>query len=245
MDCVGGFLDIGWFQFVLKECVPVPGRHLQLSIPFYCIHPLLPVKCIQLPYRGCFPLFYGFLVLCPPTWRINTYTKAICSYALGWSVNTCVYACPPHFLSNCHAVGVVLVGDPVLYVIFCTKYELICSFNTFCTCIHLYYVQKTYKTTYEFHFQLVFSRRVRSVTSLRSSLAARRTGEHSLYVLGVLRVGDPVLYVKYCHFCTKYELICSFNTFCTCICPIYVQKTYKTTYEFHFQLAFSRRVRSG
>ena len=84
----------------------------------------------------------------------------------------------------------------------------------------------------------------RSVMSLRSSLAARRPGEHSLYLSGVLRVGDPVLYVSYCHFCTKYELICSFNTFCTCICPYYVQKTYKTTYEFHFQLAFSRRVRS-
>ena len=133
------------------------GRHLQLSIPFYCIHPLLPGNCIQLPYRGCFPLFYVFLVLCPPTWRINTYTKAICSYALGWSVNTCVFACPPHFLSNCHAVRVLLVGDPVLYVIFCTEYEL--------------------------------------------------------------RVGDPVLYVIYCLFRTENKLICSFNTFCTCICP--------------------------
>ena len=127
----------------------------------------------------------------------------------------------------------------------CTKYELISSFNTFCTVFAPIYVQKMYKTTYEFHFQLAFSRRsaVRDVT--RSFPVSRRPGEHSLYVSGVLRVGDPVLYVKYCHFCTKYELICSFNTFCTCICPIYVQKTYKTTYEFHFQLAFSRRVRSG
>ena len=82
------------------------------------------------------------------------------------------------------------------------------------------------------------------MTSLRSSLAARQLGEHSLYLSAVLRVGDPDLYVIYCHFCTKYELICSINTFCTCICPHYVQKTYKTTYEFHFQLAFSRRVRS-
>ena len=48
----------------------------------------------------------------------------------------------------------------------------------------------------------------------------------------------------HCLFRTEYELICSFNTFCTCICPYYVQKTYKITYEFHFQLAFSRRVRS-
>ena len=135
------------------------------------------------------------------------------------------------------SAGVLRVGDPVLYVIygyFCTKYELICSFNTFCTCISPYYVQKTYKTTYEFHFQLAFSRRV--VTSLRSSLASRRPGDRSLYLSGVLQVGDPDLYVKYCHFCTKYELICSFNTFCTCICPYYVQKTYKTTYEFIFSL---------
>ena len=68
----------------------------------------------------------------------------------------------------------------------------------------------------------------------RSSLAARRSWEHSLYISGVLRVGDPVLYVKYFHFCTKYELICSFNTFCTCIHSYYVQKMYKTVYEFYF-----------
>ena len=112
--------------------------------------------------------------------------------------------------------GVLRVGDPVLYVIFChfcTKYELICSFNTFCTCRHPYYVQKTYKTTYEFHFQLAFSLRVRSVTSSRSFPASRRPRERSLYISGVLRGGDPVLYVIYCHLCTKYELIGSFNTF--------------------------------
>ena len=140
----------------------------------------------------------------------------------GLAINTCVYACPPHFFSNCHAVWCSPVGDPVLYVIychFCTKYELICSFNTFCTCIHPYYVQKTYKTTYEFHFQLGFSRQVQGVTSLRSFPVPRSPRERSLYISGVLRVGDPVLYVIYCHFCTKYELICSFNTFCTCIYP--------------------------
>ena len=87
-------------------------------------------------------------------------------------------------------------------------------------------------------------RQVWSVTSLRNFPASRRPRERLLYISGVLRVGDPVLYVIYCHFCTKYELICSFNTFCTCILPYYVQKTYKTTYEFHFQLGFSRRVRS-
>ena len=114
--------------------------------------------------------------------------------------------------------GILRGGDPVLYVIychFCTKYELISSINTFCTCIHPYYVQKTYKTTYEFHFQLGFSRRVRAVTSLRSSLAPRRPGDRSFYLSGVLRGGDPVLYVIYCLFRTEYELICSFNTFYT------------------------------
>ena len=132
----------------------------------------------------------------------------------------------------------------IIYCHFCTKYELTCSFNTFCTCIHPYYVQKMYKTMYEFHFQLGFSRRVRTVTPLRSFPVSRRSGDRSLYLSGVLRVGDPVLYVIYCHFCTKYELTCSFNTFCTCIHPYYVQKMYKTTYEFHFQLGFSRRVRT-
>ena len=141
----------------------------------------------------------------------------------------------------------------MIYGYLCTKYELICSFNTFCTCICPYYVRKTYKTTYEFHFELAFSRRVRSVGFSRKRLGRdvtrsfpvpRRPREHSLYISGVLRGGDPVLYVIYFHLCTKYELICSFNTFCTCIHPYYVQKTYKTTYEFHFQLAFSSRVRS-
>ena len=42
----------------------------------------------------------------------------------------------------------------------------------------------------------------RSVTSLQSFPASRRPGEHSLYLSGVLRGGDPVLYVIYCHFCT-------------------------------------------
>ena len=107
------------------------------------------------------------------------------------------------------------------------EYELICSFNTFCTCRHPYYVQKTYKTTYESIFSLhspgesgpwvLPPSGVRDVT--RSFPASRRSGEHSLYLSGVLRGGDPVLYVIYFHLCTKYELICSFNTFCTCIRP--------------------------
>ena len=123
--------------------------------------------------------------------------------------------------------GVLRGGDPVWYIIYClfrTKYELICSFNTFCTCIRPHYVQKMYKTMYEFHFQLGFSRRVQPVMSLRSSLASRRPGDRSLYLSGILLVGDPVWYIIYCLFRTKYELICSFNTFCTCIRPYYVQK---------------------
>ena len=94
-------------------------------------------------------------------------------------------------------------------------------------------MQKTYKTTYEFHFQLAFFRRV--VTSLRSSLASRRSGEHSLYLSGVLRLGDPDLYVIYCHFCTKYELICSINTFSTCFHPYLRTENVQN----HVQISFS------
>ena len=90
-----------------------------------------------------------------------------------------------------------------------------------------------YKTTNEFHFQLGFSRRSAGCDVTRSFPVARRYGEHSLYISGVLRGRDRVLYVIYCHFCIKYELICSFNTFCTCIHPYYVQKMYKTAYELH------------
>ena len=174
---------------------------------------------------------FGMFVLCPPTWRINTYIKAIA-----------------HMLRFCHSIrlpscavkvlaGVLRVGDPVLYVIYChlcTKYELIRSFNTFCTCRHPYYVQKTYKTTYEFSACILPASPVHDVT--RSFPASRRPGEHSLYLSGVLRGGDPGLHMIYFHLCTKYGLICSFNTFCTCIHPYYVQKTYKTTYEFIFSL---------
>ena len=139
--------------------------------------------------------------------------------------------------------GVLRVGDPVLYVIYClfrTENELICSFNTFCTCICPYLRTENVQNHVCISFSgwILPASPVRDVT--RSSPASRRPGDHSLYLSGVLRFGDPDLYVIYCHFCTKYELICSFNTFCTCIHPYYVQKTYKTTYEFHFQLAFSR-----
>ena len=104
------------------------------------------------------------------------------------------------------------------HCLFRTEYELICSFNTFCTCIYPYYVQKTYKTTYEFHFQLVFSRRVQAVTS-HGVPPHPPAGGAFIISFGRSPSGDPVLYVIYCQFCTKYELICSFNTFCTCIRP--------------------------
>ena len=142
--------------------------------------------------------------------------------------------------------GVLRGGDPVLYVIYfhlCTKIKIICSFNTLCTCIRPYYVQKTYKTTYEFHFQLGFSRRVRSVTS--HGVSPHLAGRGSIhYIFRAFSEAETPFCTFYCLFRTEYELISSFNTFCTCFRPYYVQKMYKTTYEFHFQLAFSRRVRS-
>ena len=63
MDCVGGFLDIGWFQFVLKECVPVTWEKstVKYSILFYT--PLIAREMYSVPYRGCFPLFYGFCAM--------------------------------------------------------------------------------------------------------------------------------------------------------------------------------------
>ena len=145
--------------------------------------------------------------------------------------------------------GVLQGGDPVLYVIychFCTKYKLICSFYTFCTwatyylaCYYWYRVWPP-NVHHSVTYQCILPRRVWTLTSLRSFPVSRRPGDRALYLSGVLRVGDPVLYVIYCHFCTKYKLICSFNTFCTCIHPYYIQKTYKATCEFNFQLGFSR-----
>ena len=38
---------------------------------------------------------------------------------------------------------------------------------------------------------------------------SRQPGDRSLYLSGILRVRDPVLYIIYCHFCTKYEPVCS------------------------------------
>ena len=138
------------------------------------------------------------------------------------------------------------------YCHFGTKYELICSFNTFCTCICPYYVQKTYKTTYEFHFQLAFSRRVRFLGCSRRAVRDVITefprippnGGAFIISFGRSPSRRPRFVHFHCLFRTEYELICSFNTFSTCICPYYVQKTYKTTYEFHFQLGFSRRVQA-
>ena len=120
----------------------------------------------------------------------------------------------------------------MIYCLFCTKYELICSFNTFCTCRHPYYVQKTYKTTYEFIFTLDSPGEVQAVTS-HGDPSHPPAGGPFIISFGRSPRRRPRLYVIYCLFCTKYELICSFNTFCTCIHPYYVQKMYKTAYEFH------------
>ena len=47
---------------------------------------------------------FGMFVLCPPTWRINTYTKAI-AYMLRFGHSIHVYrSVPPHLLSKGHAV---------------------------------------------------------------------------------------------------------------------------------------------
>ena len=129
----------------------------------------------------------------------------------------------------------------VIYCHFCTKYELICSFNTFCTCRFPYYVQKTYKTTYEFHFQLGLSRRVQADDVITEFPRISPAGGAFIIYFGRSPSRRPRFVHFHCLFRTEYELICSFNTFCTCICPYYVQKTYKTTYEFHFQLVFSRQ----
>ena len=101
----------------------------------------------------------------------------------------------------------------VIYCHFCTKYELICSINTFCTCIRPYLRTENVQN----HVRISFSACIlpaspaRDVT--RSFPASRRPGEYSLYISGVLRCRYPVLYVIYCLFRTEYELICSFNTF--------------------------------
>ena len=174
-------------------------------------------------------------------WRINTYTKAIAHMLRFLLLNTCVLECsaaPFEQLSRClsscgqSSAGFLLVRDPFFVrdiLHFCTKYELICSFNTFCTCILPYYVQKTYKTTYEFHFQL--SRDV--ITEFPRSPPA---GGAFIISFGRSPSQRPRFVHFHCLFRTEYELICSFNTFGTCICPYYVQKTYKTTYEFIFSL---------
>ena len=129
--------------------------------------------------------------------------------------------------------GVLRGGDPVLYIIYfhlCTKYELICSFNTFCTCIHPYYVQKMYKTTYEFHFQLGFSRRVREFPHITLVWGA------FIISFGRSPSWRPRFVHFHCLFRTEYELICSFNTFCTCICPITYRKRTKLRMNFIFSL---------
>ena len=114
--------------------------------------------------------------------------------------------------------GVLRVGDPVLYFIyclFCTKYD---TFIRGPPNVWLV-ITGTGRWPPDVHhsvtYHCVLPRRVRSVTSLRSFPASRRPGERSLCISGVLLVGDPVLYLIYCHFCTKYELICSFNTLYT------------------------------
>ena len=128
------------------------------------------------------------------------------------------------------------------YCHFGTKYELICSLNTFCTCICPYYVQKTYKKLRTNSFSACILPASRDVITEFPRIPPAR----GAFIISFGRSPSrrPRFVHFHCLFRTEYELICSFNTFCTCICPYYVQKTYKTTYEFHFQLGFSRRVGS-
>ena len=41
MDCVGGFWDIAWFQFVLKECVPVTWETSTVEYSILLYTPLI------------------------------------------------------------------------------------------------------------------------------------------------------------------------------------------------------------
>ena len=96
-------LDIGWFQFVLEDRIPATGKTSTVKYFILLYTPLiLSGNCILLVHMGCFPLLL-VLVQCPPTWRINTYTKAI-AHMLRLRHSIHVYmSVPPHFLSNCHA----------------------------------------------------------------------------------------------------------------------------------------------
>ena len=104
------------------------------------------------------------------------------------------YGVPPHpaGVGSVHYIFQAFsrVGDPVLYVIyglFCTEYELICSFDTFIRVLpNVWHIVNHY----------ILPRRVRSVTSLWSSPASRRRGERSLYISGVLPSRRP-RFVRY------------------------------------------------
>ena len=147
-----------------------------------------------------------------------------------------------------NSTGVLRGGDPVWYVIYfhlCTKYEPICSFNTFGTCRHPYYVQKTYITTYEFHFQLAFPRRVRSVGFSRRKAGRDVITEFprtpppagaSIIYFGRSPWRRPCLVHYLLSFPYEYELICSFNTFCTRICLFTYIKRTKPRMNFIFSL---------
>ena len=149
--------------------------------------------------------------------RMNSFSACILSASR--DVITEFPRIPPAGGAFIISYGVLRVGDPDLYVIychFCTKYELICSINAFCMCIRPYL-------------------RTENVQNhLRISFSSPPVGGAFIIYSGRSPRRRPRLYIIYFHLCTKYKLICSFNTFCTCIHPYYVQKMYKTVYEFHF-----------
>ena len=69
-------MDIGWFQFVLKECVPVTWETSTVKYSNFILYTPYCQGNVFCYHIGVVSPFFMVFVLCPPTWRINTYTKA-------------------------------------------------------------------------------------------------------------------------------------------------------------------------
>ena len=96
--------------------------------------------------------------------------------------------------------------------------ELICSFNTFCTCIRptgrlMSVISVTFRTGIGFSFANVPC--VPDPAHVSPIPAGRARSQSIMYTRShfnlLVRVLTPITY--------RNELICSFNTFCTCIRP--------------------------
>ena len=62
---------------MLKECVPVTWETSTVKYSILLYTPLIAREMYSVTIWGFVSPFFMVLVLCPPTWRINTYTKAI------------------------------------------------------------------------------------------------------------------------------------------------------------------------